>query len=61
MRSVRPPCGQQRAGAGLYSCAGAGPGKGGPGIEMASFPPETQKTQVWMFFPLEPSQLESLY
>ena len=45
----------------MHSCAGVGPGKGGPGIEMASFPPETQKTQVWMFFPLEPSQLESLY
>jgi hypothetical protein len=50
--------GQERA---MHSCAGAGLGKGGPGIGMASFPPETQKTQMWMFFPLESSQLESLY
>jgi hypothetical protein len=50
--------GQERA---MHSCAGVGPGKGGPGIEMASFSSVTQKTQVWMFFPLESSQLESLY
>lgn len=54
VRSVRAPCGQQRAGAGYAPVLAWGLGKE-PGTEMASFLPVTQKTQMWMFFPLEQS------